>query len=53
MLLEFLALIVALAAALGSLSRMVKAVPRPTNQMAAIALTGIALLGVFFFVWQR
>ena len=53
MLLEFVALIVAIGAALGSLSRMVKAVPRPTNQMAAVALTGIALLGTFIFVWQR
>lgn len=53
MLLEFVALIVAIGAALGSLSRMVKAVPRPTSQMAAIALTAIGLLGMFFFVWQR
>ena len=53
MLLEFVALIVALAAALGSISRMVKAVPRPTSQVAAVALAGIALLGMFFFVWQR
>ncbi len=53
MLLEFVALIVAIGAALGSLSMMAKAVPRPTSQMAAIVLTAIGLLGMFFFVWQR
>jgi len=52
MLIEFLFLIAALAAALGSMARMVKAIPRPTGQIAAIALTALCLLGAFIFVWQ-
>lgn len=53
MLIEAVALFVALAAAIGSVSRMVRVVPRPTNKVATVALTALCLLGVFFFVWQR
>jgi hypothetical protein len=53
MLLEAVALFVALAAAIGSVSRMLKGAPRRTGQMAAVVLTAVGLLGVFLFVWQR
>jgi hypothetical protein len=53
MLIEFLTLVGALAAAIGSVSRMAKAVPRPNGRMAAVALTTIGLLGIFLFAWQR
>ena len=53
MLIEFVALVGALAAAIGSVTRMGKAVPRPSGQIAATVLAGLGLLGMFFFVWQR
>lgn len=53
MLIEFVALVVALAAAIGSVTRMAKAVPRPTRQMALVTITALGLLGMFLFVWQR
>jgi hypothetical protein len=53
MLLEFLALFITLAAALGTITRLGKAAPRPRGQIAAVALTAMGLLGLFFFAWQK
>jgi hypothetical protein len=53
MLLEFLALFITLAAALGTITRRGKAAPRLMGQIAAVALTAMGLLGLFFFAWQK
>jgi hypothetical protein len=50
---EAIALIVALSAAIGMIGRMLRLSVRPTGQMTAVALTAIALLGMFVYVWQR
>jgi hypothetical protein len=53
MLLELLAFFIALAAALGTITRMGRAAPRPMGQIASVALTAMGLLGLFFFAWQK
>lgn len=53
MVIEFLALIAALAAGIDTISRVAKVTPRPSRKIANILLASLGLLGMIFFVLQR
>ncbi len=52
MLLEFLSLMATLAAAIGGISRLFGLGAPPKGKMFGIAISAVALLGLFFLVWE-
>lgn len=50
--LEALSLIVTVAAAIGTLSRMLRSSPRPAGQIVLVLATALTLCGMFLFLWQ-
>ena len=53
MLTESVVLVVAVAAAIGTVARMFKLASRAKGEISAVILAALGLLGMFFFVWQR